>query len=302
MKKLLSYVLFGNDVDFWNNIPYILMANAATFPDFYMKFYIHKDCMNHIFYPLLSEPAKVFDNIEIEIIDESIQGTKLTIWRMKPLWENDVDYLFCRDLDYLVTETERKAMEYFIQSKNKYSMCMRCYHLHTIPLMAGLCGFKTKEVLDSIKGKAATFEGYLQYGIDKLHLDNKGWTWGCDQTLLKSFFGPMLKEGAHLDCPLQTGEGAHLVGWNIKPHYFKHYKDIKLPDECDKEIMNFTKDIFHNHPGDLFIGQPYITSGHQTSELLKLACSKRIHVAEVLKETFNNHPEIKFNLDDGCLS
>ena len=303
MKTLLSYVLFGNEGRFWNNIPYILIANATTFPNFHMKFYNHKDCMNHIFYPLLSKPAKIFDNIEIEIIDAPIQGTKFTIWRMKPLWENDVDYFFCRDLDYLVTETERKAVEHFIQSEDKYSMCMRCYHLHTIPLMAGLCGFKVKEVFDSIKDKAATFESYLQYGIDKLRLDfhegtDEKWVWGCDQRLLGAFFASMLKEGHHLDCPLQTGEKAHLVGWNFKPHYFKQYKDIKLPNECDKEIMDFTKTIFSEHKGDLFIGQPYITSGYQTNQLLNLACSKGIRMAQLLRDVFNNHPEIKFNLDE----
>ena len=95
MKKLLSYVLFGTEGRFWNNIPYILMANAATYPDFHMKFYVHRDCVNYTLFPLLSEPAKAFDNIEIEVVDEPIQGTRLTIWRMKPLWEDDADYLFC---------------------------------------------------------------------------------------------------------------------------------------------------------------------------------------------------------------
>ena len=303
MKKLLSYVLFGTEGRFWNNIPYILIANAATYPDFHMKFYVHRDCVNYTLFPLLSEPAKAFDNIEIEVIDEPIQGTRLTIWRMKPLWENDADYLFCRDLDYIVTEMERKAVEFFIQAKDKYSMCMRCYHLHTIPFMAGLCGFKVREVFRSIKEKAATFDDYLQYGINELHLDvfegssgPEEWVWGCDQKLLGAFFAPMLrKEEHHLDCPLQSGERAPLVGWNFKKANYKNYKNIELPKECNQEIMDFSKDLL----GSLFIGQPYCIAGYHTNKIIELACSKGFPIAEVLKKTFKDHPEIVFNLDEG---
>ncbi len=298
MKKLLSYVLFGNEGRFWNNIPYLLIANAATYPDFYMKFYIHKDCVNHVLYPLLSEPEKAFDNIEIEVIDEAIEGTKLTIWRMKPLWEKDVDYLFCRDLDYIVTEVERKCVEYFLRKKDRYSTCMRCYSLHTIPLMAGLCGFKVKKVFQSIRKKASTFKEYLQFGIDKLHLDvysdTEKWIWGCDQKLLGAFFADMLKEGHHLDCPLQSGEKAPTPGWHFEKASYQQYKDISLPKEYDKEIMDFSKDML----GSLFIGQPYITSGWHTNKIMNLACSKGFQIAEVLKKTFKEHPEIKFNLDE----
>ncbi|MEK0336341.1 MAG: hypothetical protein QQN41_02780 [Nitrosopumilus sp.] len=298
MKKVLSYVLFGNEGRFWNGIPYILIANTATYPGFHMKFYVHKDCVNHVLFPLLSEPEKVFDNIEIEIIDEPIQGTKFTIWRMKPLWEKDIDYLFCRDLDYIVTETERKSVEYFIQSKDKITHCMRCYHLHTIPLMAGLCGFKVKDVFELIKNKASTFEKYLQFGIDELHLDvysdTEKWVWGCDQKLLGAFFDSVLKTGNHLDCPLQSGEKARLFGCNFKPISFKHYQDIQLPKECDKEIMDFSKDML----GSLFVGQPYIPSGWHTNAIMNLACSKGFQIAEVLKKVFCDYPKIQLNLDE----
>lgn len=298
-------MLFGTEGRFWNNIPYILIANAATYPDFHMKFYVHKDCVDYVHFPLLSEPAKVFDNIEIEVIDEPEQGTKFTIWRMKPLWDNrDIDYLFCRDLDYIVTEMERKSVEYFIQNKNKITHCMRCYNLHSIPFMAGLCGFKVQEVFGIIKNKAATFESYLQYGINELHLDtfedtDEKWVWGCDQKLLGSFFTPMLKEFAHrhLDCPLQTGEKARLTEWNFKRVLYKDYANIEIPKECNRKIMDFSEDMMK---GCSFIGQPYISSGWHTNALINLACSEGLQIAVVLKKVFQDHPRIcsAFNLDE----
>jgi len=302
MKKLLSYALFGTEGRYWNQIPYLMIANAATYPNFHMRFYVQKDLVNYNLFPLLSEPEKLFDNIEIEIMDESIHGTKQTIWRMKPIWEDDVDYLFCRDLDYIVTEMERKAVEKFLQEKDMRSMCMRCYHLHSIPIMAGLCGFKVKEVFECIKNKASTFDKYIQYGIDKLHLDvfvgsngPEEWIWGCDQKLLGSFFASMLKQGKHLDCPLQTGKDAPLVGWDFTKVLFRDYKNIELPKECDKEIMDFGKDLL----GKGFIGQPYCIGGYYTNKIIELACSKGFQIAEVLKKTFKDHPEIVFNLDEG---
>lgn len=289
MKKVLSYILFGTEGRFWNNIPYILMANSAIYPDFHMKFYVQRECVEYCLYPLLSEPAREFDNIEIEVIDEPIQGTRHTIWRMKPLWENDVSHLFCRDLDYVVTETERKCVEFFIQKSDKIMHCMRCYHLHSIPLMAGLCGFKVPELFEKIKNRASTFEEYLRFG--ELNVDScREWIWGCDQSLLRDFFTPLVNK-YHLDCPVQTANT--LGAWSCKEAPKSVYENIELPAH-DKELMDLSTSMLEH----LFIGQPYIIPGYLTKKWLDLGSSRGLRMADILKKTFADHPEIQLGLDE----
>lgn len=201
MKKLISYVLWGNHCRYLHNIPYLLIANSCIYPDFTMRFYVHKESMGYTNTTLLEKVAEEFSNVELEIIDTSIKGTQLSILRMKPLWEEDIDYLFCRDIDYAVSTLEKKSVDYFLCQKECIIQGIRSYIYHKMPLMGGLTGFDVKQVYEKIKLVAPTFEDYVEWGIENVYKCGKG-QWGCDQSLLMEFFKYMKLYKCVLNCPL----------------------------------------------------------------------------------------------------
>ena len=266
MKKLLSYILFGDEGRYWNNIPFVIIANSFIYSDFHMKFFVHEACVKHPFFPLLRESAKEFSNIDLEIINQPAERTKLTIWRMKPLWENDADFLFCRDLDYAPTDLERKSVEYFTKQTVKSFCGIRSYHLHTIILMAGMCGFKIKEMHAIIKGKAPTFDSYLKFGVNFVGYC-KDWRWGCDQALLRDFFHPFLEEH-FLDFPIQTAP-KNIASVNVALRLPDDYKKIKLP-LCNEAVLNYSSSLSN------FAGQPFACKGEQLRRLMSIADNKTV--------------------------
>lgn len=265
MKKLLSYMLFGEEGRYWNNIPYLLIANSFIYDDFHMKFFVHEACTESPFFPLLEGPAKKFSNIEIEVLNEPVDKMKLTIWRMKPLWESDADFLFCRDLDYAITDLERKSVEYFTEYSTKGFCGIRSYHLHTVMLMAGLCGFRVKDMCKKVKEYASSFEEYLQFGIKNVNYC-KDWRWGCDQALLRDFFRPFLKD-SFLDFPIQTAP-QKIATVNVSLCVTSKYDKIKL--SCNEKILDFSTSLSG------FLGQPFICKTAQLQEMMSIATNETV--------------------------
>ena len=240
MKSVLSYVLFGNNYRYWGNIPYLLVANSAIYPEFYMRFFVHADATACSGFSVLQEVAKINDKIEIEIIDEPYQDTQPTTWRMKPLWDENVDLLLCRDLDYGILRIERESVEYFMKQDESVVHGIRSYHLHTAPYMAGLCGFKTEEVLKIVKSKSPDFESYLDWGRENVDYCSN-WRWGCDQALLRDFFRACKLYPLSMDCPQMTAPNT-ISYFNANLVHEDTYKGIALSN-CNEQALDFSSSI-----------------------------------------------------------
>jgi len=268
MRKMFSYVLFGKDIEqlkFWNAIPYILLMNSEVYPDFEMKFLVEKSCQDMEQFKFLKDASERFNSIYIKIIDESSTGLKLTLWRMKPLWDDDIDYLFCRDIDYAVNILAKKSVEYFLSQSACIIHGMRSYKLHSIPLMAGMCGFEVKSVRKKILTLAKTFEEYVNFGKKNVS-SCKDWKWGCDQALLKAFFGNVGMYSSVLDCP-QYDAPLKLLGFNGRLCSVNNYSSIDLPN-CNMEILKLS-DSFTKFTGKTFFHVPI-----QFGAILKLSHSE----------------------------
>lgn len=245
---MFSYVLFGTDNKFWNGIPLTLLINSDVYPDFEMKFFVDECSLNAPYFGLLERVSKQFPLVHIEIIDEPSKSLKLTIWRMKPLWEDDIDYLFCRDMDYAVNVLARRAVEYFLSQSSYIIHGMRSYCLHSTPIMAGMCGFEVKSVLERVSSLAKTFGEYLNFGETKVEYC-KDWRWGCDQALLRDFFRTAKLYSSVLDC---SQYDAPLV---INDFDGKHcpeavYSSIELSN-CNMEVLNLSNS-FTKYTGKTF--------------------------------------------------
>ena len=267
MRKMFVYSLFGKHFGFWNAIPYILLLNSEVYPDFEMKFLVEESCQDMDSFKLLKKVSERFNSIHIEIINETSIGLKLTIWRMKPLWDDDIDYLFCRDMDYTINVLAKKSVEYFLSQSECIIHAMRSYKLHSTPLMAGMCGFKVKPVRDKIKSLANTFGDYVDFGRKQVEYC-KDWRWGCDQALLRDFFRGAGMYQFILDCP-QYDAPVQLdkVDSNYCP--VSKYSSIDLPN-CNMEVLKLSDSFIIPK---FFTGKTFFHTPIQLEAVLKLCKS-----------------------------
>jgi len=263
MKNVISYVLWGDDDKWWIDLTYAIVANSAIYPDFVSRFYIHESGKVSQFYPFIVSLAEKFpESVEIEIINELIVGTKLTCYRVKPIWEDDVDILLCRDLDHITNALERKSVEWFVYYVDSLIHSMRSYHLHTTPYMAGLCSFRCPKVKHRIIEVAPTFQDYLEWGSKKVKYC-EDWRWGCDQAILRDFFVTCGLYKDSMDCPQFT---APLTLHNYPALLVKEdiYEKV-TPLHCDLMALAFSDSI-----APIFTGRPVDVLSSQIIELAEI--------------------------------
>ena len=276
MKNIISYVLWGDDEKRWIDLTYAIVANSAIYPNFVSRFYIHESGKASRFYPFVVSLAEKFPKlVEIEIINEPVVGTKLTCYRVKPVWEDDVDILLCRDLDHITNIPERKSVEWFIQHVDSLIYSIRAYSLHTVPYMAGLCAFRCLNVKPRIVRMAPTFQDYLEWGSKNVKYC-KDWRWGCDQAILRDFFGACGLYKDSMDCPQFTAPltlhdyPALLVKENV-------YKDVVL-SQCNVAALVYSDSIAPS-----FTGQPYDA---QITQILKLTEIVNSDISNLIKDFY----------------
>jgi hypothetical protein len=264
MKNIISYVLWGTEGRYWANIPYILIVNSQVYPKFCSRFYIHQESNNLPIFKLLEEVKILFpDLIEIEIINKTYEGTELTTWRMKPLWENNVDVLLCRDLDHVTNELERKSVEFFLRCSTKPIHGIRSYHLHTTPLLAGLCGFKCEQLRRELKDFAYSFQDYIEWGKKNVDYCKQGWIWGCDQALLRDFFNNAQLYSKIVDCPQLTAPKAITSFSAVAINEWK-YRNISIHN-CNMDVLELSNSFA---PG--FTGAPCNPTTDQVKKMIEL--------------------------------
>ena len=275
MRKVLSYIIwnpteiptvtkispFMTQNRYWYNIPYLLIANSFMFSEFYMYFYVHEDSINHPFFVFLREASKRFEKVKIKIINKSYKGLQLCLERMRPLWDEDVEYFFCRDLDYAVSSFERKSMDHFMEQNECSIHSIRAWSgHHRLPIYGGLCGFHVKKIFEKIKNIASTFEEYENFEYKNEELTGhkyqdlsyiSSWKWECDQYFHRDFFQYTGLLNQILDCPqLNASErltcsnefNPEKVGYHPKICRTHEYAERKII--CDQRISNFLDDLF----------------------------------------------------------
>ena len=273
MKNVISYVLWGDEDKRWIDLTYAIIANSAIYQGFVTRLYLHESGKASRFYPFIVSLAKKFPElVEIEIIDEPIVGTKLTCYRVKPIWEDDVGLLLCRDLDSITSLRERRATEWFGFHDETFIHSIRAYHLHTVPYMAGLCAFKCQKVKPKIIIAASTFQEYLDWG--EAHIDKcKNWDWGCDQALLRDFFGTCGFYKHSMDCPQLTAP-LTIVDYPAVLVKESEYENVR-PSECNIDAL-----VYSNSIAPSFTGQPYDAQPSQIIELAKIINSDISNMVE----------------------
>ena len=226
--NVLSYVIFGKPNpeakdSFWDSIPFLIIVNSLLMEGFVMRFHLHPEvCDTPQAEKLRQMP------VEIVVVNRPYKGTQPTAWRMMPLWDDKVDYLFCRDLDAVPTSNEIRAVRFFMRTGHIIHG-IRSYHLHTTPLLAGLCGFNCR-VLRNEFFFPPSYNDYEAVGNNNTECPD--WVWGCDQEILRRFFfgtGRKYLERHTVDTPLRTAPPT-LSGYNPLQFPVEEYEKVDISD------------------------------------------------------------------------
>jgi hypothetical protein len=180
--RVLSYSLFGNDGRYWNMVWPTVIINYSLYNRWTTRIHISSSEQNHPYYEGMQKLADRSPYFQINVHEGSFQNLEGTFWRLKPLWDGQSEYVFCKDLDSMPTSIELKAMWRFMCTGHIIHG-IRSHPCHTINLMAGLCGFNC-HALRSQKIMQGGYERYVQIFRQRVGK----FDWGCDQRALADFF------------------------------------------------------------------------------------------------------------------
>lgn len=103
------------------------------------------------------------------------------LWRMMPLWDDEVDVFICRDIDSLPTPRELKAVNRWLSKGEAGIHAMHDSPSHSATsLLGGMVGFRK----DKVARPTATFDDFLVTASALTDLNKHG----ADQIVLNTLF------------------------------------------------------------------------------------------------------------------
>lgn len=188
MRKVVSIALFGKDTRYAQYLGAFVRAHLTLFPqneDWELR--VHVDEYNAGGFLGALEKKGLIRLVRCE----SAPLTKAMLWRMKPVFDETVDYVFCRDIDALPTPRDRACCERFMES----GLDVHAIHDSTSHdgLMGGMGGYNCESFREQIQqagihswddlvvfGKK-TDEEYAKHGTDQDVLNALCLGWGRDR-------------------------------------------------------------------------------------------------------------------------
>lgn len=142
--KVLSFSIFDSCGD-WQVLFYIrgLYFNCAMAKIVYPDFQVHVIVERSVYIKyseFFQQLVKQFD-VKITIKDEE-SLCLMMLWRLLPVFDEQNEYVFCRDTDALVTFKEAKEVYDFVNYGQYTVNGLHDNPAHSLPLLGGMCGFK----------------------------------------------------------------------------------------------------------------------------------------------------------------
>ena len=129
--------------------------------------------------------------------EQPVKGIGM-LWRLLAAWETENEYVFCRDLDSILTPRQAKFVQSFIESGNSVHG-INDNNSHTIPLMGGMIGVKCSAFInligyntfsDMIDSWKVTRDFWDRHGRDQDFLMDKIWPKVSSNSLIHRIQGP----------------------------------------------------------------------------------------------------------------
>ena len=181
-----SYCIFGHT--YWGVMPLLLRVHFAIYPPEKYKMYIyHDDSLTNNPYEKVLNTLHRLNIIKTRFVDQPVLKCRAMLWRMISVWDEDVDYVFCKDADSIPTPRERKITEDFISSGHSV-LGINDNPAHSIPLMGGMVGFNNKKFIS--QSNIRTYGDFMRLGQ---YADGEWQSHGADQNYLNTFLLPRIK-------------------------------------------------------------------------------------------------------------
>jgi hypothetical protein len=198
--KVNSYALFG-DIERYGRayLPCNIRQHVTLYNNWTFWIHIDKELTNEPYNRVLKKLSQE-GFIRISYVQDfgnlcdSRQKCMMMLWRLLPLWQ-DTEYVFCRDLDSILTPRQLQCTRSFINS-GRIAHGINDNICHNIPLMGGMCGFKTNEFVkifgNSLNALVSQFKGadWNQHGTDQIFLMNYIYPLVAHSSLVHSLDGP----------------------------------------------------------------------------------------------------------------
>lgn len=226
--KIISYSLFGD-------------TDSFEFP-FYLRGFYFNLRMNQLIYPSwqtsLHVSTEVYDRYQNLLHELWIAMPFFThimppapkceamLWRLLPMYREDVTHVICRDADAITTYREAQAVQEW-EDSGLGAHGITDDPAHTIPIMGGMCGFKA----DKFRKLFPDFRSLIGKANLKDH--------GSDQNLLMQRVYPLVKN-------------------DMMGHFFKGCKE-RVKDNREsvyKEVPGVSPKLWESNLTCRMIGSP----------------------------------------------
>lgn len=204
---LNSFSVFGEKrTSYMALFPLIIRMQYSLYQDSKWKIRLTTDrpFSNNDFYGSSINNLVAHDLLQLKIVanggslwEQPIKGIGM-LWRLLAVWESENEYVFCRDLDSILTPRQAKFVQAFINS-DKAIHGINDNNSHTIPLMGGMIGIRTSSFLklvgfssfsEMINSWKKTREFWDNHGRDQDFLMSNIWSKVSNYALIHRVFGP----------------------------------------------------------------------------------------------------------------
>lgn len=183
MRKLASYSLFGDRPLYWNSLRGLVWAHHNLFPGWELR--IYHDSSLEKEQGKLAHAYAASNLVNLVFAEENKQPCRSMLWRLKPLWDDDVEWVLARDIDSLPTGKDRRITEVFLASGAAVH-CFNDHPQHTAVMMGGMVSFNAPEFR-----KITGLESWEEMISLCPYLGNA--TGGADQMLMHDHLWPRVK-------------------------------------------------------------------------------------------------------------
>lgn len=196
MRKVISVSIFdgtserNKDNFYWSCLIHVVRGYLTIFPDWELWVY-HDSSLYYAIYGSVLLTLEEKGLIRLIYVRENELLCKAMLWRLSPVFDDSVDYLLCRDVDHVPTGRERAIVDEFVSS-DKIVLGINDAWAHTIPLMGGMVGFKTKTLKKKLR--ANSLDELLNRHKNRFDFSLHG----SDQKFLMDVVWPLLRHLAFI--------------------------------------------------------------------------------------------------------
>jgi len=283
--NLISMSLFTQQSRYWYTLFPAIIANLELYPGFRIRLHITAEARQHPANAILDSLADATPRLEVYEYSDPYTDQEPTMWRMRPLWDSNVECFFPRDVDSVPYHEELRALRLFLDHSSAAVHSIRSYHLHTTLLMAGLCGFKNDRLAD-FRAAVPTYEDYV--ALYQQHAKGSpNFQWGCDQEVLRILFWPL--RDRILDCPI--GNCAPQCPQYGVMSAAKEALALVSLDDLNADLLSICDEITEVPWGEFkgFAGRPHGDFRSYLQRMLELP----LESCQIAKAVFAKHPDLK---------